>query len=291
MTPEEFLSACRQKNDKGYDAIKEFIDNKGKFKMIKGPSDTSPLHLAARAGNIKIVQLLIDNDMNPLVRDKTKLGKTPIVDAIEKGLTDVALVMLASKKLKPLKTKKRYNEYTALGKSSVSDNDYKKLLDALLKVGLDAEELDDQGLTLMTRAIQNNEMNRLKICVKSGLNINNTERLPLKYALYREPTNNDIVKYLLENKAVIEIKTADEWSGFNALHTAHYRDNVEIFGLLIEKYNALETLDDETLEDIISHKEIPFLRYLWEIPKVEKFIIDNGLEDAFPQTVRDVFIF
>ncbi len=292
METEEFLKLCRMKNDTGYDKINDFIKNKGVFKSIKGASDTTPLHLAARAGNKKIVQLLIDNDMNPMVRDKTKLGKTPIVDAIDKGFIDIALIMLNSKIIKPLKTKKRYSETTALSRNTtIPLKDYEYIVNKLNVLGFDLNMLDAFSSTLLHDAIKSDDKDKIDICLKNGCNINNPERLPLKFALYLDKTHNDLIKYLLEKGASIEIKTEESWSGFNALHTAHYKDNLEIFVHLIKNYNALATIGADTLNEIISFKEIEFLKHLWEIPQVHDFILKNNLEEAFPDTVKDIFIF
>jgi len=292
METEEFLKLCRMKNDTGYDKINDFIKNKGVFKSIKGVSDTTPLHLAARAGNKKIVQLLIDNDMNPMVRDKTKLGKTPLVDAIDKGFIDIALIMLNSKIIKPLKTKKRYSETTALSRNTtIPLKDYEYIVNKLNVLGFDLNMLDAFSSTLLHDAIKSDDKDKIDICLKNGCNINNPERLPLKFALYLDKTHNDLIKYLLEKGASIEIKTEESWSGFNALHTAHYKDNLEIFVHLIKNYNALATIGADTLNEIISFKEIEFLKHLWEIPQVHDFILKNNLEEAFPDTVKDIFIF
>jgi hypothetical protein len=291
MTPEEFLKLCRQKNDKGFEAIKDYIDNKGKFKTIKGPSDTSPLHLAARSGSAKVVQLLVDQGMNPMVRDKTKLGKTPIVDAIEKGFVQIALTLLNSPKLKPLKVKKRYNETSALGKNGdISIGNYKKILSAIIKAGIDVEMLDDQAHTSLSRAVRNKQIDRIKVCLDLGLDPNG-KRTPLGLALHNEGEDVETVRLLLDNGAKLVIKSDDEWDGFNALHAAHYYDDPESFGVMIKEYNALETIDDKTLDEIIAHKEIEYLKHLWEIPKVHNFIIQHNLEDAFPAEVREMFVF
>lgn len=292
LTNEEFLKLCKQKNDKGYDQIKEYIDNKGKFKTIKGPSDTTPLHLAARSGSTKLVQLFVDNGMNPLVRDKTKLGKTPIVDAIEKGFIEITMILLNSPKLKPLKAKKRYNETTALaGNDKLSLSDYKKILKTIISVGIDVDLLDNQSHTALTRAVYNNQKDRVKVCIDLGLDVN-SERNPLGLALHNDDDRTDIVRLLLDNGAKLVNDGAEDWDdGFNALHAAHYYSDPDAFGILIKEYNALETIDDETLDDIISHREIEYLQYLWEIPKVHDFIIKHNLEEAFPKEVREMFVF
>lgn len=292
MTPEDFLKLCRQKNDKGFDEIKKYIDNKGKFKTIKGPSDTSPLHLAARSGSTKLVQLFVDNGMNPMVRDKTKLGKTPIVDAIEKGFIEISLILLKSPNLKPLKTKKRYGEASALGKNAeISLTNYKKVLKAIIDAGIDVEELDDQEHTPLSRAIRNKQIDRVKVCLELGLNPNG-KRLPLGVALHNEGEDVETVRLLMKYGAKLVIPSDNDWdSGFNALHAAHYYHDPESFGVLVKEFGALDTIDDETLDDILSHKEIEFIKYLWDIPKVHDYIIKHNLEEAFPESVKDVFLF
>jgi len=291
MTNKEFLGLCRQKNDKGFNKIKEYIDNKGKFKTIRGPFGASPLHLAVRSNSIKLVQLFIDNGINPMIRDKTKLAKTPIVDAIDKGFVKIAMILLKSPKLKPLKIKKRYNETSALGSNeNISLSDYTMLLKEIIKVGFDTELLDNQGHTALTRAVQNKQIDRIKVCLDLGLNPNG-DRNALGLALHNDGDDTKTIRLLIDNGADIVIKSDDDWGGFNALHAAHYYNDIKAFELLIKEYNALETLDDETLDEIITHKEIKYLTFLWEIPKVHDFIIKNNLEEAFPKEVQDIFIF
>ena len=291
MTSEDFLKLCRQKNDRGFEDIKNYIDNKGKFKTIKGTLNTSPLHLAVRSDSIKVVQLLIDQGMNPMVRDKTKLGKTPIVDAIERGFVDIALILLKSTKLKPLKVKKRYNETSALGMNSkISINDYKKILSTIIEVGFDVELLDNQNHTVLTRAIKNKQIDRVKVALELGLNPNG-ERNALSVAFNNDGYDLETIRLLLDNGAKLVIDSNNNWESFNALHAAHYYNDSEAFGLMIKEYNALETIDEETLDEIISYKEIEFLQYLWEIPKVHDFILKNNLEEAFPKEIRELFVF
>ena len=292
MTPEEFLQLCKQKNNIGFDQLNDYIKNKGVFKSISDELGLTPLHIAVKAKNDKIVKLLIDNGMNPMTKDKTQLSKTPLVIAIQSGFLEIALMLLNSKRFKPISTKKRFNEYTALGKNtSYTIMEYKTLLKTLIESGLDAEPLDDQGLNIITRAIQNNNIEQIKVCVSLGININNPERLPLKFALYKEPANNEIIKLLINNGAKISIKGNDTWEQFNALHTAHYRDNFEIFEFLILNYNSHETIDEELLKEIIAHKEVKFLKLIWNIPLVHDYIIQHKLYNALPSNIQDIFIF
>lgn len=289
ITPELFLKLCKQKNDKGFEEVKSFIESGGKFKLIKDKSDISPLHLAVKSNSIKIVKLLLDNGMNPMIRDKTNLEKTPIVDALDRDLVDITLLLLQAKNFKPLKAKNRYNETTALGNSTISISDYKKIVEEFVKVGIDFELTDFQNQTLLTKAIKNRQIDRIKICLNYGLNPNNNDINALSIAFYNDIKDIKIVKLLLDNGAKLVIDNGI--NSFNALHASHIYDDPESFGLLINEYNALETIDDETLQHIIEYKEISFLKYLWEIPKVQNFILQHNLEEAFPKEARDVFVF
>lgn len=292
MTPEDFLKLCKLKNDGGYDQIKEYIDKKGSFKTIKGPSGITPLHVAVRAQNIKIIKLLIEKGMNPSTRDETKLAKTSIIDAIERGLVEITLMLLSAPGFKPLKTKKRYNEFTALGKNeTISLNDYKTITSKMIEIGLDAEALDSESLNLLLNAIKTENIERLNICINLKLDINNPERLPLKYALYKESPNNIIIKKLIDSGALLTYQGDTEWNTFNALHTSHYRDNIEIFEYLITHYNAQDTLTEETLQEIIGHKETEFLKFLWNIPMVHDYITQHKLYNALPHEIQEIFIF
>lgn len=287
MTDKEFLALCRQKNDKGYDKVKAYIDSNKHFKKIKGVSGASPLHVATRSNNVKIVQLLLDKGMNPMIKDETKLTKNPIIVGIEAGSIESVMILLKSPKIKAPRTKGRYSEFSALGlNKSLSDSIVLEIAEALIKNGFDIDLLDNKRRTLLTVAIGNNDLNSVKIALKAGCDINNNQRIPLSFAFYQENQNNDIIKYLLANGA--DITDNNE---FNALHDAHIRDNVEIFGILIKEYDALDSLDDEILDEIINYKEIDFLKFLWKIPKVHDYIIQNNLEEAFPKEVQDIFIF
>lgn len=296
MTELDFLNACKLKNNAGLGIINEFIKNNNVriIKNIKSDDGYSsgPLHIAVKAGNNEIVDTLLELGLNPMERDGSKLAKTPIIYALEKGFVEIALNLLSSKNLKTLKTPKRYSEASALGNNlKISISDYIKVLSKLIEVGFDVDLLDNTRVTPLIRAIQTNSIDRVKVCIKLGLNLNHPFRMPLAVAMHMDPMNNEIIKLILDSGASIHDNSDDEWDNFNALHMAHYRSNVEIFEYLIKKHNALDSLNDSTLDDIIKYKEIEFLSLLWEIPKVHEFIIKHDLLEAFPKEARNLFLF
>lgn len=291
MTDEEFLKFCGQKNNVGYDALKEHLDNKGKFKLIKGKNNTSPLHIAARNKNNLIIGLLLENGFNPLVVDDTKKRKTAIVDAIEVNNIEGTLLIL-DKVSKPLGVKGRYSEYSALIDGTlISDTDFEQILKILLDKGFNTDILDSTKQNILTRAVIQDNLNKVKICVQCGIDINNKYIHTLNHAFLTPKRNIEIIKFLLENGANIYQESENSWESYNALEWAHSIDSEELFELLLVKYDALKYLTDDMLTDIIKYKEIKYLKHLWEIQLVHDFIIKNNLEDAFPSNIKDVFIF
>ena len=292
MEDKEFISLCRQKDDKGFDLIKEFIDNKGSFKKMKDVKGASSLHIAVRSNNLKIIKLLLDNGLSPMIKDETKQTKNPIIVGIETGNIDAVLLLLGDKKIKAPRTKNRYSEFSALGlNTTLSNNEFETILKTLVKNGFNINLPDSDKKTVLLKSIEQQNLSRVKICLKYA-DVNETTRIPLRFAISRHEENNDIIKSIIGAGANLVIKSKTEWGdGFNALEEAHMFSNIEIFGYLINEFNALDTLEEDTLEDIISHKEIEYLKFLWEIPKVHDYIIKHNLEEAFPKEIQDIFIF
>ena len=293
MNEQEFLLLCKLKNNEGLNDIKDYIISKGKWKNFRNSNGEHPLHIAVKANNNEVVDYLISLNINPFIKDNTKLEKTPIIIAIEKGYVDIIFTLLSSKNIKPFKTKFRYSEFSALSKTKkINNTEFKSILIKLIDIGLDINILDNTKNTILTKTIENNDIERVKIILTTGINLNNEENLPLHTAFFQKEQNNNIIKLLLTAGATIYIKSTEEWNnGYSALDDAHTRHNVEIFELLIVKYNALDNISDELLEGIINFKEIEFLKFLWKLPKVKDFITDNNLEEAFPEEIRNVFIF
>ncbi len=57
-------------------------------------ASASPIHEAALAGDVELVELLIDNDAD--VNDRDVHGYTPLLLAIQEGHTDIAKVLIAN---------------------------------------------------------------------------------------------------------------------------------------------------------------------------------------------------
>lgn len=292
----DFLKFCRKKNDSGFDEIKEYVDQKKPNSLrVWYTNGTTPIHEAVKSNSIKIVKLLIEKGMNPMLRNKTVGAKTPLVLAIEKGFIEIAELILNSDKVKPLKSK-RFSEFTALGRNSdISILDFGKIAKLLVKNGFDINLLDESDQTLVTYCIMKGNLDRIQSALNAGANINNPNRLPLRYALHRSEFEikniNEIVKLLLKNGA--ELVYDYGGTQFKAFEEIIIRENFEIYNHIIDNYNGEEFIvnDDDILQLLFEEKNIEFFKPLWHIPKIQKFIIDSGMTKALPQEVQDVFIF
>lgn len=293
MTETDFLKACKTKNNKFFNEISEYISSGSKFKLIRDSNGCSSLHLAIRNNNNKIAELLLKNGINPSIKDKTKKTKTAMIDAIEVGNIEGLVLCLQYVKKLP-KIDGLYNVYTALGTNKkLSIQEFKKIMKILINVGYDPNKLDVTNHTILTKSIHQNNLDRVKTCLEfKEINLNNIERLPLRFAINKENINLDIIRALLKNGAKQNISASSDWtSDFNALVEANMVDNIDIFKMLIEEFDALSLITDNLIDEIIEHKEIEYLKYLWEIPRVHKFIIKHDLVDAFPNDIRELFIF
>lgn len=292
MTDEEFLKLCKEKNNEGFEPIKDYINKKGKFKLIKGPNNITPLHIAIRFKNNMIVKLLLDNGFNPMTTDNTRKRKTALVEAIITSNIEAILLILNST-FKPLSVKNRYSEFSALADNlDISYENFNIILSKLVAAGLDIDMLDSTKKNILVKNVITNDINKVKACVANGADVNNQYIHIMHYAFMgSNELNIDIIKFLLDNGAHIYNHSENSWEEYNLLEWAHSKDEEEVFELLIREYNALEFLKKDMIQSIIQDKDIKYLKYLWEIPQVHDFIIKNNLDEAFPKSVRDVFIF
>jgi len=291
MTDEEIINLVNLKNDIGFEQLEEFINQKGKFKSIRTINGESLLHLAVKKNNIKCVELLLKKGMNPLLKDKTKLQKTPIIYAIEKSYITM-FDILCDTKIKPILTPKRYSEFSALGENSkINISIFKHISTTLVKIGVPINNMDYKNQTLLIKSILLNDINKVKVCLDLNIDLDNINRLPVRFALFQPKPNNEIIKLLLKSGAQLEIIGTDEWNNYSALNDAHTRDNFEIFKFLIVEMDALDTLSKHSLDEIIRFKEIDYLQFLWGIPEVYEFIMTNNLEGAFPEDIQKIFCF
>ncbi|KAF3177861.1 Ankyrin repeat and SOCS box protein 7 [Orbilia oligospora] len=131
-------------------------------------------------------------------------------------------------------------------------------LDDLLSQGNDIEERDDDGLTPLCLACLKTQLGSVKLLLRSpDCNVNTTSsknRSALWYAASAPNGSQDIVNYLLANKADPNIQSED--SKFStAIRRAAYRANKKQIEALLRAGAKIETAGPNDKDDIIQTLE------------------------------------
>jgi ankyrin repeat protein len=144
-----------------------YLKNGGDVDVV-GEYDSSALHYACREGNIEMIELLLR--YNADVNKKNKYSTIyPLFD------------ILSSTKIKnPL-----------------------PFIQLLLENGADITTIDSFGNSILHYAVEQENMDLVKLSIQSGCDINSTERhdkdTPLHYACFQK--NREIIHYLVEQGA------------------------------------------------------------------------------------------
>jgi len=120
--------------------INFFLDQGASFTNKKAATEEMALHLAARAGKAKTVQILLERGAE--IEARTKEGQTPLMIAAENGQDEVARV-LCEQKADVDATDDRGN--TALHIAAQSSS--KVIIQLLLNKGADSEARNNAGKT------------------------------------------------------------------------------------------------------------------------------------------------
>ena len=221
------------------------------------------LHSAAHSGNNEIVKLFLSffPNINALsFTSMNRQGVTALSIAIKEGLTDTARFLIENGAL--LSTTSGYNEI-----STAVKNEDIEMVKLLLEKGVDINQIDEKGVSLLHIAINNLDLDLVSLLIYSGADL---------YQLYKNKFSAlqlsirvdsfEISKLLLENGA--NPNQLDS-RGFTSLHLAAAKGYTNITSLLLEYNVKIEQPN---------HQGITALRIasLREHYAVANILIENG---------------
>jgi len=181
--------------------VAKLLISKGADVSICDLSGNLPIHIASFYGNSNILKDLFKT--NPNLEKLNKKGYTPLhlaVIANQASVTETLIKMGA--KFKDNKNREKF-----IAKSAVLSCNNIKVIDILLKSGVDINTKDENGETLLLIAIKAWwEKTAMFLITKAGVNINlidKSGRTPLFYAI--ENGFENLVDKLIKNGARLDI--------------------------------------------------------------------------------------
>jgi serine/threonine-protein phosphatase 6 regulatory ankyrin repeat subunit B len=242
-------------------------DSKGRTVVHKGVQQED-LELLKLAKKIPSFNEVVNDTLN---------GKTPLLEAVEKGNYDAVKFLLEN----GADVKERDNNgETALQKAARAGK--LEMVKYLIEKKSDVNIKTNDKKTLLHLASDSGNIDTVKFVVKRGLEVtakDEYDQTPLHYACNSYNGTLEVVSYLIENRA--DVKERDN-RGETALHKAARAGKLEMVKYLIEKKSDvnIKTNSEETLLHLAS--------YSGNIDTV-KFLVELGLDvtakDEYGQTL------
>lgn len=226
-----FLIAAAQRGS--LDKIKLVMeDERYEVDIAEANMGCTPLHYACFYKHIDVVKYLVEHGAP--IDAINAAGRTPIAWAVEQQAYDIVTYLLESE-ADPSITDK--NNFVAPLHIAAKKNDY-KMVELLLSINTETEQWTKvdaktkDGYTAMSYAVQFGNFDMVALLYEYGAEPNiasNDSRItPLHRAVSRK--HKEIVKYLLENNANINIKDS---LGRTCLHLAAASGDLEIVQLIL----------------------------------------------------------
>jgi ankyrin repeat protein len=237
--------------DPDQEIIEYLVKNGAKINTKDKDGETALIFASRDKNMIKILQFLIENGGDIKIKDNKK--ETALENAIINN--NFESVELLISKGANINNENEYNStplLQAIGNTwhRGTDVDNRKIIELLISKGADVNYRD--GIALIY-GIEN--LDTIKLLVSKGVNINvqyysdyegiNT---PLMLAVKNE--NPEIVKFLIQNGAKINIKLESFGKIKTALSIAIEKNNPEIIRLLIENGAKISNDDRQILQKI-----------------------------------------
>ncbi|WP_386086930.1 ankyrin repeat domain-containing protein [Wolbachia endosymbiont (group A) of Norellia spinipes] len=195
----------------------------------------TPLHLAAKAGDLSKIKLLCD-DYNANIEAQDNFGYTPIFFATQSGkLNVVSLVLYYGANINA------QDMYGSTPLHYAAQEGNLGMIQLLLSRCARIELLDRNGWTPILFAARESKWNAVELLVSKGAKFNNEityQGTPLHFAV-REG-NLDTVKFLIDKGANIE--SQDDYNK-KPLHLAVRVNRLDIVKFLLDKHANIEARD------------------------------------------------
>ncbi|EAY13076.1 ankyrin repeat protein, putative [Trichomonas vaginalis G3] len=182
------------------------LEHGGDPHVLRKRDQMTPLHFAARNGDLKMMNAFIEYKAKPM--PISKKGKTPLHYAAEQGSKDMLLIL----------TKNKPNlNVTPEGKETPLDIAVRKsdgnFVSALLARGIDPNPVHDKILPPLYVAVKENMEDIVAMLIMAGANVNSYAsdgkklRTPLHAACSKGLV--DLTRFLIENGADKDAKDSD----------------------------------------------------------------------------------
>jgi ankyrin repeat protein/ketosteroid isomerase-like protein/L-ascorbate metabolism protein UlaG (beta-lactamase superfamily) len=205
--------------------------------QLKNSNGASLLHAAARAGDISLIEYLLNGGVDINIKDNN--GNTPLFEAVDSGKIDV--VSLLIDKSADIYAANKYQRtpifHAARKKGNIA------LIKILTENGAKLDFVSDMGMTLLHYAVQANDAESVRYFLSKGLDSNAVDyrgRTPLMIAAALEST--DLVKVLVENGADIH---ARHFNGNTPLMIAIDQGSLESVRYLLSKGARVDIFNDQ----------------------------------------------
>ncbi|CAL9037191.1 ankyrin repeat-containing protein At5g02620-like [Musa acuminata AAA Group] len=262
------------------------IRRKKMTKQLTGKRDDTPLHSAARAGNLVVAKEILsgtnDGDLKDLLCKQNQVGETALFVAAEYGYVDVVHEMMKhyDVAMAEIRAKNGYDALHIAAKQGDVDV-VKELLKALPELSL---TVDLSNTTALNTAATQGHIDVVNLLLETDKSLALIARSNGKTALHSAARNGhlEVVKALLRKESAIATRT--DKKGQTALHMAVKATSLELVVELLESepslLNLVDTKGNTALHIAARKGRAQIVKRLLELKDLEIKAINKSGETA-----------
>ncbi|KAF8396684.1 hypothetical protein HHK36_018309 [Tetracentron sinense] len=255
-------------------------------KQLTGKRDDTPLHSAARAGNLGLVMEILsstkDEELKELLSKQNQSGETTLYVAAEYGYVDVVKEMMKYFDMVSAGIKARNGSDAFHIAAKQGDLDVlKALLEALPELYM---TVDLSNTTALHTAAAQGHIEVVNFLLESGSSLVTIARSNGKTALHSAARNGrlEVVKALLSKEP--EVSTRIDKKGQTALHMAVKGQNIELVEELMKSdpslVNMVDTKDNTALHIATRKGRAQIVRKLLDLEGISTEAVNRSGETA-----------
>ena len=243
---DELTPLARAIKNHNFASVKTLLDVNADIE-IPLTDDNVALHLAAEAGDCKIIQALLDKGAN--IHLMTLKQKIPLYIACECGNFDAVRLLLNSRLKKPVSEQEK-NEVDIAVTYAISGQKL-PIVQLLFAYGANLNYQNDQGCSYLHLAAVTNCPSIVEYFISRGINVNDTElqygASPLHFACMQG--NSEVVSLLLNHRADANIAT--DSTSYTPLHFAIRNGHNQLIKIVLS--HPLCNLSKENKEGLLQY--------------------------------------